>query len=231
MRVLLIRSESSIAQSIEPLQMQGFRVCAAELGEDIVARRKCDNYDIILLELLDSVGALGSEFLRDLRMANCKIPVLCLSNQTSIGEKVNCLMLGADDYMTRPFHPEELVARIHAIVRRSKGHSHSIVQVGDLVIDLAGKTIEIGGTRVRLSGKEYQVLELLALEKGRMLDTEALLDHLYDDAGEPDANFLNVFVYKLRRKLANASGGKDYIETVWGRGYALCLENEVSIRA
>jgi two-component system, cell cycle response regulator CtrA len=123
--------------------------------------------------------------------------------------------------MTKPFHKGELVARIHAIVRRSKGHAQSVVITGDLRVNLDTKTVDIGGARVHLTGKEYQMLELLSLRKGTTLTKEMFLNNLYGGMDEPEIKIIDVFICKLRKKLASASDGKDYIETVWGRGYVL----------
>ena len=123
--------------------------------------------------------------------------------------------------MTKPFHKDELVARIHAIVRRSKGHTQSVVQTGDLAVNLDDKTVEVCGARVHVTVKEYEMLELLALRKGSMLTKEMFLNHLYGGMDEPEFKTIDVFICKLRKKLAKASGGKNYIETVWGRGYVL----------
>jgi two-component system cell cycle response regulator CtrA len=123
--------------------------------------------------------------------------------------------------MTKPFHRDELVARIHAIVRRSKGHAQSIIQSGDLVVKLDTKTVEVNAARVHLTGKEYQMLELLSLRKGTALTKEMFLNHLYGGIDEPEVKIIDVFICKLRKKLANASNGKNYIETLWGRGYLL----------
>jgi len=123
--------------------------------------------------------------------------------------------------MTKPFHKDELVARIHAIVRRSKGHAQSVIIIDDLCVNLDTKMVEINGARVYLTGKEYQMLELLSLRKDRTLTKEMFLSHLYGGLDEPEMKIIDVFICKLRKKLANASGGKDYIETVWGRGYVM----------
>ena len=163
-------------------------------------------------------------------MSKVKTPVLILSGLAGIEDKVSGLGHGADDYMTKPFHKNELVARIHAIVRRSKGHAQSVIQTGDLVVNLDAKTVEVDGARAHLTGKEYQMLELLSLRKGTILTKEMFLNHLYGGMDEPGSKIIDVFMCKLRKKLANASDGKDYIETVWGRGYVLREPSEDEAR-
>src|SRR6516164_1401229 len=148
--------------------------------------------------------------------------------EAGIEDKIKGLGFGADDYMTKPFHKDELVARIHAIVRRSKGHAQSVVSTDGLCVNLDSKTVEIDGARVHLTGKEYQMLELLALRKGTTLTKEMFLSNLYGGMDEPEMKIIDVFICKLRKKLASASGGKDYIETVWGRGYAMREQAEAA---
>ena len=123
--------------------------------------------------------------------------------------------------MTKPFHRDELVARIHAVVRRSKGHSQSVIRTGKLAVNLDAKTVEVDGARVHLTGKEYAMLELLSLRKGTTLTKEMFLNHLYGGMDEPELKIIDVFICKLRKKLSSACGGENYIETVWGRGYVL----------
>ena len=176
----------------------------------------------------------GFEVLRSLRMSKVKTPTLILSGLANIENKVKGLGFGADDYITKPFHKDELIARIHAIVRRSKGHAQSVIQIGDLVVNLDSKAVEVNGARVYLTGKEYQMLELLSLRKGSSVTKEMFLTNLYGGMDEPEMKIIDVFICKLRKKLANASGGKDYIETIWGRGYVLRQptdEKEVKISA
>ena len=163
----------------------------------------------------------GFEVLRTMRGAKVKSPILILSGLDNVEDKIKGLGFGADDYMTKPFHKDELVARIQALVRRSKGHAQSAIEVDDLRIDLDTKGVEVGGARVHLTSKEYKILELLALRKDATLTKESFLNHLYGGMDEPEAKIVDVFICKLRRKLSDASGGKDYIETVWGRGYTL----------
>ena len=221
MRVLLIEDDSATAQSIElMLKSEGFNVYTTDLGEEGIDLGKIYDYDIILLDL-NLPDMSGFEVLRSLRLSRVKTPTLILSGLAGIEDKIRGFGFGADDYMTKPFHKDELVARIHAIVRRSKGHAQSVVQSGDLVVNLDAKTTEVNGTRVYLTGKEYQVLELLSLRKGMTISKEMFLNHLYGGMDEPEQKIIDVFMCKLRKKLASASGGKDYIETVWGRGYVL----------
>ena len=163
----------------------------------------------------------GFEVLRTLRVAKVKTPILILSGLAGTEDKVKGLGIGADDYLTKPFHKDELVARIHAIVRRSKGHAQSVIQTGELVVNLDTKTVEVSGQRVHLTGKEYQMLELLSLRKGTTLTKEMFLNHLYGGMDEPELKIIDVFICKLRKKLSNASNGKNFVETVWGRGYVL----------
>jgi two-component system, cell cycle response regulator CtrA len=170
---------------------------------------------------MDLPDMSGFEVLRSLRVSKVRTPTLILSGLAGIEDKVKGFGFGADDYMTKPFHKDELVARIHAVVRRCKGHAQSMVQSGDLIINLDSKMVEINGARVRLTGKEYQILELLSLRKGMTLTKEMFLNHLYGGMDEPEVKIIDVFMCKLRKKLTNASGGKNYIETVWSRGYVL----------
>ena len=230
MRVLLIEDDSSIAQSIElMLKSESFNVYTTDLGEEGVDLGRLYDYDIILLDL-NLPDMSGFEVLRSLRVSKVKTPILILSGLASIEHKVKGLGFGADDYMTKPFHKTELIARIHAIVRRSQGHAQSVVQTGDLTVNVDAKTVHINQVRVNLTGKEYQMLELLSLRRGTTITKEMFLSQLYGGMDEPEIKIIDVFICKLRKKLAVASGGKDYIETVWGRGYLLREPQEVKAK-
>jgi two-component system cell cycle response regulator CtrA len=221
MRVLLIEDDSATAQSIElMLKSEGFNFSTTDLGEEGVDLGKLYDYDIILLDL-NLPDMSGFEVLRSLRVSKVVTPILILSGLAGIEDKIKGLGFGADDYVTKPFHKDELIARIHAVVRRSKGHAQSVIEIGDLVINLDTKMVNINQTRVQLTGKEYQMLELLSLRKGTTLTKDMFLNHLYGGMDEPEIKIIDVFICKLRKKLADASNGKDYIETVWGRGYVL----------
>ena len=221
MRVLLIEDDSATAQSIELMLLsEGFNVFQTDLGEEGIDLGKIYDYDIILLDLgLPDIS--GYEVLRSLRVSKIKTPILILSGSGGVDDKVRGLGFGADDYLVKPFHKDELVARIHAIVRRSKGHAQSVIQTGNLIVNLDTKTVEVDGTRVHLTSKEYQMLELLSLRKGTTLTKEMFLNHLYGGIDEPELKIIDVFICKLRKKLATANTGQHYIETVWGRGYVL----------
>jgi two-component system, cell cycle response regulator CtrA len=230
MRVLLIEDDSAAAQSIElMLKSESFTVYTTDLGEEGIDLGKIYDYDIILLDL-NLPDMSGFEVLRSLRISKVKTPTLILSGLGGIEDKVKGFGVGADDYMTKPFHRDELVARIHAIVRRSKGHAQSVIQTDDLVVNLDTKTSEVNGARVHLTGKEYAMLELLSLRKGMTLTKEMFLNHLYGGIDEPEVKIIDVFMCKLRKKLAGASGGKNYIETVWGRGYVLRHSTEEAVK-
>ena len=221
MRVLLIEDDSAVAQSIElMLKSESFNIYTTDLGEEGIDLGKIYDYDIILLDL-NLPDMSGFEVLRGLRVSKVAAPILILSGLAGIEDKVRGLGFGADDYMTKPFHKDELIARIHALVRRSRGHAQSTIQTGDLTVDLDTKKVEINGIRVHLTAKEYKMLELLSLRKGITLTKEMFLNHLYGGMDEPESKIIDVFICKLRKKLASASGGDDFIETIWARGYVL----------
>jgi two-component system cell cycle response regulator CtrA len=221
MRVLLIEDDSATAQSIElMLKSEGFNVYTTDLGEEGIDLGKIYDYDLILLDL-NLPDMSGLDVLRQLRVAKINTPIMILSGTAEIDTKVKSFGGGADDYMTKPFHKDELVARIHAVVRRSKGHAQSVIRTGDIVVNLDAKTVEVNSNRVHLTGKEYQMLELLSLRKGTTLTKEMFLNHLYGGMDEPELKIIDVFICKLRKKLATATMGAHYIETVWGRGYVL----------
>lgn len=221
MRVLLIEDDTSTSKSIElMLTSDGFNVYSTDLGEEGLDLGKLYDYDIILLDL-NLPDMHGYDVLKKLRLSKVNTPILILSGMSEMDNKVKGLGFGADDYVTKPFHKEELIARIHAIVRRSKGHSQSIIKTGKLAVNLDTKTVEVSGQRVHLTGKEYAMLELLSLRKGTTLTKEMFLNHLYGGMDEPELKIIDVFICKLRKKLAAATSGDNYIETVWGRGYVL----------
>jgi len=220
MRVLLIEGDASSASSIDlVLRLERFDVSTTDVGEKGIDLGKLNDHDIILLDLtLPDMS--GFEVLRSLRGSMVNTPIMILSGLVGVEDKVTALRMGADDYVTKPFHKQELVARIKAVMRRSN-RGRSEIQTGELTVNLASKTAEVNGSRVHLTGKEYLMLELLSLRKGSALTKEVLLSHLYGGMDEPESKIIDVFMCKLRKKLASASNGKNFIHTVWGYGYVL----------
>ena len=221
MRVLLVEDDPATAQGIEMMLRSESYVCdVTDMGEDGLEIGKLYDYDIIILDLM-LPDMDGYEVLRRLRAARVKTPILILSGLNGLDDKIKGLGVGADDYLTKPFDKRELVARIQAIVRRSKGHSDSLIKTGKLTVNLDTRTVDIDGQPLHLTGKEYGILELLSLRKGTTLTKEMFLNHLYGGMDEPELKIIDVFVCKLRKKLTAATAGENYIETVWGRGYVL----------
>ncbi len=221
MRILLVEDDPTTSRSIElMLTHANLNVFCTDLGEDGIDLAKLYDYDLILLDL-NLPDMSGHEVLRQLRLSRIETPILILTGSDDTDNKIKSFGFGADDYLTKPFHREELVARIHAIIRRSKGHSQSVIRTGAVNVNLDAKTVDVDNKTVHLTGKEYQMLELLSLRKGTTLTKEMFLNHLYGGMDEPELKIIDVFICKLRKKLAEATGGQNYIETVWGRGYVL----------
>ncbi len=236
MRVLLVEDDPTTSRSIEMmLTHANLNVYCTDMGEEGIDLAKLYDYDLILLDL-NLPDMHGHDVLRQLRLARINTPILILTGADDTEMKIKGFGFGADDYLTKPFHREELVARIHAIIRRSKGHSQSVITTGQITINLDAKSVDANGQSVHLTGKEYQMLELLSLRKGTTLTKEMFLNHLYGGMDEPELKIIDVFICKLRKKLSLATGGENYIETVWGRGYVLrdpepSTESEPAARA
>ncbi|WP_299650967.1 response regulator transcription factor CtrA [uncultured Jannaschia sp.] len=221
MRILLVEDDPTTSKSIEMmLASANLNVYATDMGEEGIDLARLYDYDLILLDL-NLPDIHGHDVLKQLRMSRIETPILILSGDDGTENKIRGFGFGADDYMTKPFHRDELIARIHAIVRRSKGHSQSIIRTGSVAVNLDAKSVEVDGKPVHLTGKEYQMLELLSLRKGTTLTKEMFLNHLYGGMDEPELKIIDVFICKLRKKLSVATGGETHIETVWGRGYVL----------
>jgi len=221
-QILIVEDERPIREMIAfSLKRSGFDVREAEDCRAARAALADRRPDLVLIDwmLPDNSGLELTRSLKRERETR-DMPVIMLTARAEEADKVAGLDGGADDYMTKPFDRQELVARIHAIVRRSKGHAHSVIRTGDIAVDLEGKTVEVKGMRVHLTGKEYQMLELLSLRKGVTLTKEMFLNHLYGGMDEPELKIIDVFICKLRKKL-KAATDHHHIETVWGRGYVL----------
>ncbi len=218
MRVLLIEDDLIAARGLSlMLKSGGAVVDQADTGEEALELVRHYDYDIVLLDLM-LPDIEGYEVVRRMRAARVDTPVLIVSGLSRPQAKVKGLAMGADDFLTKPFDKAELLARIQAVVRRSKGFSQPTLRVGPLVLNLDSREVSVDGRPVHLTGKEYAILELLVLRKGMVLTKEAFLNHLYGGMDEPEMKIIDVFVCKLRKKLAQA-GGDGLIGTVWGRGY------------
>lgn len=221
MRILLIEDDQNTSESIQNILAAAGMICdRVELGEEGKDIGSLYHYDAAIIDLmLPDID--GYDVLRRLRAAKVKVPIMILSGLASTNHKVRGFSCGADDYMTKPFNREELVARINAIIRRSEGRSASIAKFDKMVINFDTRIVEINEKPISLTNTEYNILELLAIKKGRVLEKEFFLDNLYNNADAPNIKIIDVFICKLRKKLMKASGGDDYIKTVWGRGYMI----------
>ena len=179
-----------------------------------------ESHNVIILDMgLPEVS--GNDITKALRNASNNVPILVLLAQTQLEDKLAALDLGADDFMIKPFHRDELLARLHALLRRSEGLNSHVVQIGDLQIDIRNKQLLADNKPVTLTRKEFEILELLAMRQGRPVEKSTLMNHLYGSNDEPEIKIIDVFICTLRKKLAKYNKGRHCIETVWGRSYAL----------
>ena len=221
MHILVVEDTPAAAKSIElRLAADGHNVATTTSGEEAVELATLYDYDLVLLDL-DLPDMTGLDVLRELRAEKVRTPVIVITGTTDMDTKVKAFTAGADDYMTKPFHKAELVARINAVVRRSRGHGESIIRTGDIAINLDTRRAEVAGEAVHLTPSEYKILELLSLRKNTLLTKEMCLNHLYNGLSEPEIKIIDVFICKLRKKIAAVAGGNTQIETVWGGGYML----------
>jgi two-component system cell cycle response regulator CtrA len=221
MHILVVEDTPAAAKSIElRLSADGHNVAVTPSGEEAVELATLYDYDLILLDL-DLPDMTGVEVLRELRVEKVKTPVMVITATNDVDTKVKAFTAGADDYMTKPFHKAELVARINAVVRRSRGHGESVIRTGDIAINLDTRRAEVAGEAIHLTPSEYKILELLSLRKNTLLTKEMCLNHLYNGLSEPEIKIIDVFICKLRKKIAAVAGGNTQIETVWGGGYML----------
>ncbi len=220
MRVLLVEDDLTASRGIVAMLKASAMVAdAVDSGEEALELARLYDYDIVILDLM-LPDMEGYEVVRRLRAARVETPVLILSGLTRPQAKVKGFGMGADDFITKPFDSQELLARIQAVVRRAKGFSQPTLSVGPLLLNLGSREVTVEGRVVHLTGKEYAILELLTLRKGVVLTKEAFLNHLYGGMDEPEVKIIDVFICKLRKKLAQA-GADNLIGTVWGRGYVM----------
>jgi len=220
MRVLLIEAEALAArQMMHVLKARRAIVEHVESGEDGLDLARHYDYDLVLLDhALPDLD--GTEVVRRMRAAGINTPAVVMTAQSQADINVRAFQAGADDVIRKPFNPAELQARLQAIMRRSRGYSQPTLVLGSLQLNLDSREVFVGGTSVRLTVKEYAVLELLVLRKGMVLTKDMFLDHLYGGTGEPDSKIIDLLVSRVRKKLADA-GAPDAISTVWGRGHMM----------
>lgn len=218
MRVLLVEDDLTAARGVSlMLKAAGAVIDHSESGQEALELSRHYEYDIVLLDLV-LPDIEGFEVVRRMRIARNDTPVLILSGLSRPQAKVKGLGLGADDFISKPFDKAELLARMQALIRRSKGFSQPTVRIGQVELNMDSRDVMVDGREVHLTGKEYAILELLVLRKGMVLTKEAFLNHLYGGMDEPEVKIIDVFICKLRKKLARAGAGK-LITTIWGRGY------------
>ncbi|MEZ5824457.1 MAG: response regulator transcription factor [Geminicoccaceae bacterium] len=221
MRALLVEDDPvSMTLLRRIMEEEGMVVETAESGDEGLELSKVYDFDIAVVDL-QLVDMHGAQFVRRMRNARVETPVIIVSGSDSSDETVRALTSGADDYIAKPVIRAEFVARINAIVRRSKGHAAPEIKLGRMTLDLAARTVKIDGMPLKVTAKEYTILELLALRRGQPLTKEIFLDHLYGGGDEPEQKIIDVFICKLRKKISAINHNKHNIETVWGRGYVL----------
>ncbi len=221
MRALLVDDDSACLNLLKSaLASQGFLIEQVETGEEALDVVKLYDFDVMILEL-ELPDMDGCQLVRRMRAADINLPVMVLSRQDQKQAKIDVLNAGADDYLTKPFDADELTVRLRTMIRRSKGHAASIIQIGRMAIDLNARTVAIDDKPLNVTAKEYSILELLALRRGMTLTKETFLDHLYGGMDEPEQKIIDVFICKLRKKIATISGQQTPIRTIWGRGYTL----------
>ena len=220
MRVLMIEDDVIANQALAlSLRQGGAVVDQLDSGEEALEMLRHYDYDIVLLDLM-LTDMDGYEVVRRMRAARIDTPVLVTSALVRPQARVKAFAMGADDFITKPYDLGECVARMQAIVRRSKGFSQSVLRVGELQLSLETRDVTVAGRPVHLTGKEYSILELLVMRKGMVLTKDVFLNHLYGGMDEPEIKIIDVFICKLRKKLAQAGAG-NVIGTVWGRGYTV----------
>ena len=221
MRILLIEDEALVSKCIQQMfALERYDVTTADTGETGLSLARLNPYDLIVLDL-QLPDMTGIDILRELRDGDVGTPVLVLSGTANPDIKVRALKTGADDYLTKPFHRDELIARIRAVVRRAHSSVSSVIQIGKIVVDLDAKMVSVGGVEIDLTTKEYEILKLLSQRKGMTLSKEIILNQLYGGMDVPNEKIVNVFICKLRKKLGSEIDANAYIKTVWARGYEL----------
>ena len=221
MRVLVVEDEPELARQLsQALENDGYVVDVAADGEQGQYLGEVEPYDVVVLDLgLPLVD--GLTVLERWREAQRAMPVLILTARDAWREKVAAFDAGADDYVTKPFRIEGVLARVRALIRRSSGHASSTIECGRLVIDTGGARVTLDGRAVKLTAQEYKVLSYLTHHRGKVISRTELTEHVYDQDFDLDSNTIEVFIGRIRRKI-----GADYITTVRGLGYRMVVPGE-----
>jgi DNA-binding response OmpR family regulator len=224
-RVLLIEDHKQMARALKRgLEEEGFAVDVAEDGEEGDYKAKTANYDVIILDLMLPKED-GLSLLKKWRKGGLSTHILILTAKGSMEDKVQGLDLGADDYLTKPFQLEELMARLRALIRRGHQVKDPILRVYDLEIDTAARTVKRGGQAIHLTPREYALLQFLAFHRGKVVTRSMIWEHLYDEHDENTSNVVDVYIRYLRSKI-DKSFEPPLILTRWGEGYMLRGEPE-----
>ena len=231
MRILLVEDEAPLRETLAArLKREGYAVDMAADGEEGLYMGREVPFDVAIIDL-GLPKKSGMELINDLRAAGQRCPILILTARTSWQDKVTGLKQGADDYLVKPFHVEELLARINALVRRASGWTKPVLECGPIVLDTTAQTVKVAGQVADLTSYEYKVLEFLILHAGELVSKADLTEHIYQQDFDRDSNVLEVFIGRLRRKLDPDNTLKP-IETVRGRGYRFAIprdENEETV--
>lgn len=218
MRILIAEDDGLSNRTLaQLLRANGVIVDQIDRGEDALALARHYDYDVILADFF-LADMEGGDLVRRMRAARIDTPVIIQADRVRPEARVKAFGMGADDFVTKPCDHSELFARMQAIVRRNKGFSQPTLRCGQLQLNLESREVMVSGVPVHLTGKEYSILELLVMRKGMVLTKEVFLNHLYGGMDEPEMKIIDVFICKLRKKLADA-GAPNVIGTVWGRGY------------
>lgn len=220
MRILIIEDEKSLVHILKKgLEEEGYAVDVAYNGEEGLYLAENEPFDLIILDIMLPIID-GITLLKKIRKSGITTPVLMLTAKDSTMDKVKGLDSGADDYLTKPFSFEELLARIRALLRRQRETKSSIIEIADLIIDTSSHYVKRGEKTIDLTSKEYSILEYLALNKNKIITKTELIEHIYDYDFDCDSNIIEVFIYRLRCKIDNGFD-KKLIHTIRGVGYIL----------
>lgn len=224
MRILFVGNNSETSKATQLVLSDGnFNVHTTSLGDDAIDLVRRYDYDLVFLDSSFSEEPNQNiyDVLRELKISKVETPIIVLSDKNDINEILQSFNLGVDDVIQTPFVREELIARVRSVVRRSKGHSQSIIETGEISVNIDTKVVKVNGKKIHLTGREYQTMELLSLRKDETVTKEMFLNHLYGGIDDPEAKIIDVFICKLRKKIAEANNGKTYIKNIYGRGHSL----------